>query len=101
MALRMVQNADIKLENVFVPDANKLQYALNFEKSANKVLLESRLGVGLACTGISCGAYEACLEYCLKRNQFYPEQPSPNLFCNRLEIRMKAYYNNLYSSFKL
>ena len=40
-------------------------------------------------------------EYCLKRNQFYPEQPSPNLFCNRLEIRMKAYYNNLYSSFKL
>jgi len=40
-------------------------------------------------------------EYCLKRNQFYPEQPSPNLLCNRLEIRMKAYYNNLYSSFKL
>jgi hypothetical protein len=40
-------------------------------------------------------------EYCLKRNQFYPEQPSPNLFCNRLELRMKAYYNNLYSSFKL
>ena len=40
-------------------------------------------------------------EYCLKRNQFYPEQPSPNLFCNRLEMRMKAYYNNLYSSFKL
>jgi len=40
-------------------------------------------------------------EYCLKNNQFYPEQPSPNLFCNRLEIRMKAYYNNLYSSFKL
>ena len=40
-------------------------------------------------------------EYCLKRNQFYPEQPSPNLFCNRLEIRMKTYYDNLYSSFKL
>lgn len=40
-------------------------------------------------------------EYCLKRNQFYPEQPSPNLFCNRLELRMKAYYDNLYSSFKL
>ena len=40
-------------------------------------------------------------EYCLKRNQFYPEQPSTNLFCNRLEIRMKAYYNNLYNSLKL
>ncbi len=40
-------------------------------------------------------------EYCLKRNQFYPEQPSPNLFCNRLEIRMKTYYENLYNNFKL
>lgn len=40
-------------------------------------------------------------EYCLKRNQFYPAQPSPNLFCNRLELRMKVYYKNLYSSFKL
>jgi hypothetical protein len=38
-------------------------------------------------------------EYCLKRNQFHPAQPSPNLFCNRLEIRMKAYYKDLYKSF--
>jgi len=34
-------------------------------------------------------------------NQFHPAQPSPNLFCNRLELRMKAYYENLKSSFKL
>ena len=40
-------------------------------------------------------------EYCLKRNQFHPAQPSPNLFCNRLELRMKAYYETLKSSFKL
>jgi len=40
-------------------------------------------------------------EYCLKRNQFHPEQPSPNMFCNRLELRMKAYYDTLKSSFKL
>lgn len=40
-------------------------------------------------------------EYCLKRNQFYPDQPSPNLFCNRLEIRMKAYYSSLYNNCKL
>ncbi len=40
-------------------------------------------------------------EYCLKRNQFHPAQPSPNLFCNRLELRMKAYYHELKSSFKL
>ena len=38
-------------------------------------------------------------EYCLKRNQFNPAQLSPNIFCNRLERRMKIYYNNLYKSF--
>jgi len=40
-------------------------------------------------------------EYCLKRNQFRTPPTSPNLFCQRLEIRMKKYYNDLYSSFKL
>ncbi len=40
-------------------------------------------------------------EYSLKKNQFYPEQPSPNLFCNRLELRMKAYYETLKRDFKL
>ena len=40
-------------------------------------------------------------EYCLKRNKFSTPPTSPNLFCQRLEIRMKKYYNDLYSSFKL
>ena len=40
-------------------------------------------------------------EYSLKKNQFYPEQPPPNLFCNRLELRMKAYYETLKRDFKL
>jgi alkylation response protein AidB-like acyl-CoA dehydrogenase len=67
MALRMVQNADIKLENVFVPDKNKLEKALDFEKSLNQVLNESRLGVAWACAGVAIGAYERCLKYCLQR----------------------------------
>ena len=33
-------------------------------------------------------------EYCLKRNNFDPAGPSPNLFINKLELRMKAYYNS-------
>ena len=37
-------------------------------------------------------------EYCLKRGQFNPKKPSPNLFCNKLEFRMKSYYNTLYTS---
>jgi len=44
-ALRLVQNADITFENVFVPNKNKLANAISFERSANKVLNESRLSV--------------------------------------------------------
>ena len=36
-------------------------------------------------------------EYCLKRNQFDPKKPSPNQFVNKLQLRMKIYYRNLYS----
>jgi hypothetical protein len=32
-------------------------------------------------------------EYSLKRNNFNPFSKSPNDFHNRLEIRMKQYYN--------
>ena len=30
-------------------------------------------------------------EYCLKRNQFHPAQPSPNLFCNRLGLKCRIF----------
>ena len=36
-------------------------------------------------------------EYCLKRGQFNPKKNSPNKFCNKLEFRMKRYYNTLYT----
>lgn len=38
------------------------------------------------------------LEYGLKINKFNPKNTSPNMFCNRLEQRMKQYYSNLYNS---
>ena len=36
-------------------------------------------------------------EYNLKRNNFNPEK-SPNLFMNKLRVRMKCYYNELNKS---
>lgn len=39
-------------------------------------------------------------EYCLKRNNFDPAGPSPNMFINKLELRMKAYYNSFCKSRK-
>jgi hypothetical protein len=42
---------------------------------------------------------EIIKEYKLKMNSFYPGKSSPNIFVNKLEYRMKQYYN-LYKSKK-
>ena len=39
-------------------------------------------------------------EYGSKRGTFHPNKPSPNIFMNKLEYRMKTYYSHLLSSSK-
>jgi hypothetical protein len=39
-------------------------------------------------------------EYSLKRNNFNPSRSSPNKFVNKLELRMKLYYNDIIISSK-
>jgi alkylation response protein AidB-like acyl-CoA dehydrogenase len=63
----MVQNADITLKDVFVPDNMRLEKAKNFATSTNAVLESSRLMVGFMTAGVASGAYEAALKYCLNR----------------------------------
>ena len=69
-SLRLVQNADIKLENVFVPDHNKLEKAKDFATGTNKILEHSRIKVCWGAVGIAAGAYEAALRYTMNRKQF-------------------------------
>lgn len=69
-SLRMVQNTDIVLEDVFVPDHNKLTHAKDFKTGLNSVLESSRLMVAWLVVGCAAGAYEAALKYCLTRKQF-------------------------------
>lgn len=38
-------------------------------------------------------------EYELKQNNFNPNKPSPNIFMNKLKIRMKMYYKEQYNSY--
>jgi glutaryl-CoA dehydrogenase len=68
-ALRIVQNADIVLENVRVPEANRLQRAESFKETA-AVLRLTRAEVAWASVGNSVGAYEAALRYAGEREQF-------------------------------
>lgn len=69
VALRIVQNADIRLEGVRVPDANRLANANSFRDTA-AVLRQTRAEVAWLATGIAVGAYEAALKYATERVQF-------------------------------
>jgi glutaryl-CoA dehydrogenase len=68
-SLRIVQNADITLEDVRVPENLRLQNANSFRDTA-KVLRLTRAEVAWAAVGNSVGAYEAALRYTKERVQF-------------------------------
>ena len=68
-ALRIVQNADIVLDNVIVPEANRLQKSQSFRETA-AVLRLTRAEVAWAAVGNSIGAYEAAVKYAGERIQF-------------------------------
>ncbi len=69
IALRVVQNALITLEDCRVPEANRLQKANSFRDTA-AVLSMTRAGVAWEAVGCARGAYELALKYAQKREQF-------------------------------
>src|SRR3954452_4092079 len=69
IALRVVQNAEVHLSGVRVPEANRLAEANSFDDTS-KVLKVTRMGVAWAATGCARGAYEHALRYSREREQF-------------------------------
>jgi glutaryl-CoA dehydrogenase len=69
IALRVVQNALITLEDCRVPEANRLQNANSFRDTA-AVLRMTRAGVAWLAIGCMVGAYEFSLKYAQEREQF-------------------------------
>jgi glutaryl-CoA dehydrogenase len=69
IALRVVQNATIRLDGVRVGEANRLTRAHSFADTA-KVLRVTRMGVAWMATGCARGAYEHALRYTGEREQF-------------------------------
>ncbi len=69
IALRVVQNAQITLDGVRVPEANRLQEAASFRETA-AVLRLTRAGVAWQAVGCARGAYEHALAYAGQRSQF-------------------------------
>jgi alkylation response protein AidB-like acyl-CoA dehydrogenase len=69
IALRVVQNGLITLDNCRVPEVNRLQADSSFRDTA-KVLRMTRAGVAWMATGCGMGAYEHALAYAQTRQQF-------------------------------
>src|ERR1700738_3046933 len=69
IALKVVQNGQITLKDVRVPEANRLQGGSSFRDTA-RVLRMTRYMVGWASTGIQMGAFEHTLKYAQERLQF-------------------------------
>ncbi len=69
MALRVVQNARITLDNCCVSESNRLQNARSFRDTA-AVLRMTRAGVAWEAVGCAMGAYELALSYAQQRQQF-------------------------------
>lgn len=69
IGLRIMQNADITLDQVRIPVANKLPGATCFA-SANGLLMQSRAWVGWQAVGAMMAILDICLSYAGKRQQF-------------------------------
>ncbi|MFP5367202.1 MAG: acyl-CoA dehydrogenase family protein [Actinomycetes bacterium] len=82
-ALRTVQNADITLRNVAVPDFQKLAHANSF-RDVNKVLKVTRLGVAWQAVGQQLAAFDVARRYAVERHQFGRPLASFQLVQNQL-----------------
>ena len=60
-------SGEIELKDVFVPDANRMALADDFEKGLNAMLMASRLTITWIFVGAMAGAFEAAYHYSMKR----------------------------------
>ena len=69
LALRTVQNAELHLDGVRVPEADRLQHANSF-KDTNRVLRHTRGGVAWSSVGAMMAVFEIAVQYAKDRVQF-------------------------------
>jgi glutaryl-CoA dehydrogenase len=69
LSLRAIWQAHLRLEDVFVPDAQVLPGATSFKDTA-RVLFATRLGVAWSAVGHATACYESAVQYAAQRIQF-------------------------------
>jgi glutaryl-CoA dehydrogenase len=83
IGLRIMQNADIVLEDVRIPESNLLPGATDFSR-ANELLRDSRAWVGWQAAGIQLAAFDVARSYALERRQFGKELARFQLIAQQL-----------------
>jgi glutaryl-CoA dehydrogenase len=86
-ALRMMQNADIELVDVVVPESARLQNVNSFKDVAG-LLRNMRSDVAWIATGVQAGAYEAAVRYVKQRRQFGKPLASFQLIQEKLALML-------------
>lgn len=69
LSLRAIWQAHIRMDNVFVPDADVMPEAKSF-KDTSRVLFATRLGVAWSAVGHAIACYETAVNYAKQRVQF-------------------------------
>ena len=87
-SLRSVWQAEIRLDGVHVPEANRLPGARTF-KDAGRVLAATRSAVAWAALGHATAGYDIAPQYCLHRTQFGKPLVSFQMIQERL-VKMLA-----------
>ncbi|WP_423464835.1 acyl-CoA dehydrogenase family protein [Promicromonospora sp. MS192] len=95
-SLRIVQNADIVLEDVRVDEGDRLQGIDSFRDVA-KVLRITRDGVSWQALGTMIGAYEAAVAYTRQREQF----GNPIASYQLIQDKLATAYANVTASFAM
>ena len=83
IGLRIMQNADIVLDEVRIPESNLLPGATDFAR-ANELLRDSRAWVGWQGAGIQLAAFDVARSYALERKQFGRELARFQLIAQQL-----------------
>jgi glutaryl-CoA dehydrogenase len=69
LGLRIMQNADLTYEDVFVPESDRLPEGDGFD-TANELLLDSRAWVGWQAVGLAHAVLDDARDYAGRREQF-------------------------------
>ena len=85
VALRIIPNTNIRLNNVTVKEEDRLQNINSFKDIA-KVLYSTRAGVSYMATGAMAGALRATLDYVTERKQFGKEISKYQLIQEKLAM---------------